>query len=659
MKRRYACGNHPGSARRGNWLLSSMAAAFLVLGTFLVLGVGAGTALQEGDYTYSVQGNPLVATVTGYTGPGGDIIIPSTLGGYPVVHIGIDAFDYITTITSVTIPDSVVSIDDQAFQFCSSLSSVSIGSAVTTIKIAAFNKCTSLAHVSLPDSVTIIGDSSFANCDSLVSVDFGTGISSIGMSAFNADPILTSISFYGLTAPTYVGAYWIQGTDAGILGHAYAASSFPLPGGKFYGLTMGDVIPSAPLAPTGLAATAGSAQVTLVWDAPASDGGSAITGYKVYRGVSSGSEALLASPGNVLSYTDMGLSNGQTYYYQVSAENSLGESPPSNEASATPAPSPTVPSAPILTSATPGDGQATLIWEAPTSNGGSTIDGYRVHRGTVSGGESFLTSVGLVLTYLDLDLTNGVTYYYKVSASNSAGEGPQSNEMSAKPVGKPGSPMNLAASPSDSIVNLTWQAPSGDGGSAILNYQVWRSTTSGAEAFLADIGVKLWFDDAGLTNGVTYFYQVKAENAQGLGPASNEVSATPDLVASAPSAPLNLTATAGDARSTLTWSAPSSDGGSPIVGFKLYRGTSPGGEVLLATLGNVLSYTDAGQTNGQAYYYRLTAVNAAGEGPMTSEVISTPNAPYSDGGNDTLLYVVIGAAAVLVLIVAALVVRRR
>jgi hypothetical protein len=101
--------------------------------------------------------------------------------------------------------------------------------------------------------------------------------------------------------------------------------------------TMGVAPATAPSAPQGLGATAGNAQVALSWSAPASNGGSAVTGYKIYRSTSSGSETLLASPpGTGTSYTDSSAANGTTYYYKVSALNAVGEGPLSNEASGTP-----------------------------------------------------------------------------------------------------------------------------------------------------------------------------------------------------------------------------------------------------------------------------------------------------------------------------------
>src|SRR2546427_1301593 len=93
---------------------------------------------------------------------------------------------------------------------------------------------------------------------------------------------------------------------------------------------------AVPSAPQSLQATGGNAKVTLSWQVPSSNGGSAITSYKIYKSTSSGTEVYLTTRGNVTSYTDLAVTNGNTYFYQVTALNSVGESPRSNEASATP-----------------------------------------------------------------------------------------------------------------------------------------------------------------------------------------------------------------------------------------------------------------------------------------------------------------------------------
>src|SRR5436309_1925064 len=391
--------------------------------------------------------------------------------------------------------------------------------------------------------------------------------------------------------------------------------------------------PTPPSAPTNLVATGGNAQVGLTWQAHGSNGGSTITNYKIYRGGAPSTETLLTTVGAVTSYTDTAVTNGVTYYYQVSAVNNVGEGPRSNEASATPSaapPPPSPPSAPQNLAATGGNAQVTLTWQAPASNGGSPITNYKIYRGTTSGGETLVATIGNQLSYSDGGLTNGVTYYYQVSAVNNVGEGPRSNEASATPTAPatpPGAPQGLGATADDATVTLTWSSPSSNGGSPITKYRIYRSTTGGGETLQATIGNVLTYSDTSVTNGVTYYYQVSAVSNVGEGPRSNEASATPTAPAGPPGAPQGLVATAGDATVTLTWSAPNSNGGSPITNYRIYRGTSSNGETLKATIGNVLTYTDTTVTNGVTYYYQVSAVNNVGEGPRSNEASATPTAP--------------------------------
>src|SRR5207249_2081642 len=183
-------------------------------------------------------------------------------------------------------------------------------------------------------------------------------------------------------------------------------------------------------APQSLQATAGDHKVTLNWIAPSSNGGSPITGYKIYRSTSSGTETGYVSLGNVTSFTNTGLTNGVTYFYKVRAVNSVGLSPLSTEASATPS---TTPSAPQNLQASAGTGNITLTWHAPSTNGGTAITGYKVYRSTSSGTETGYVSLGNVTSYINTGLTPGVTYFYKVLAVNSIGLSPLSNEASATP----------------------------------------------------------------------------------------------------------------------------------------------------------------------------------------------------------------------------------
>ncbi|TMQ48664.1 MAG: hypothetical protein E6K71_06845, partial [Candidatus Eisenbacteria bacterium] len=208
-------------------------------------------------------------------------------------------------------------------------------------------------------------------------------------------------------------------------------------------------------APRALGALSGNAQVRLDWQAPASDGGSSITGYNVYRGFASGTLVLLSSVGPVLTYQDAGLTNGVAYYYQVAAVTAAGEGPRSSEVAATPR---TQPSAALNLVATPSAARVVLTWSAPISDGGAPLTGYSIYRGTAPASSTFLASVGNVLTYADDAVTNGVTYYYQAAALNLAGEGPRSNEVSATPTAPPDSTPPTAAIgslPNNTVVNST------------------------------------------------------------------------------------------------------------------------------------------------------------------------------------------------------------
>ena len=192
-----------------------------------------------------------------------------------------------------------------------------------------------------------------------------------------------------------------------------------------------------PSVPQNLQAIPGNAQASLSWQVPWNTGGSTITGYKIYRSTSSGTETLLTTTGNVLSYNDAGLTNGVKYFYKATALNSVGESPKSYEVTAIPSgtsgSSVTVPSVPQNLQAIPGNTQTSLSWQAPSNNGGSAITGYKIYRSTSSGTETLLTTTGNVLSYNDAGLTNGITYFYKITALNFVGQSLQSVEASAIP----------------------------------------------------------------------------------------------------------------------------------------------------------------------------------------------------------------------------------
>jgi fibronectin type 3 domain-containing protein len=272
---------------------------------------------------------------------------------------------------------------------------------------------------------------------------------------------------------------------------------------------------TAPVVPTGLAATPGNAQVGLVWAA-----GASATSYNVKRGTTSGGPYTTISSPTAASFTDTGLTNGTTYFYVVSAVNSAGQSANSLQASAKPVDSAQAPAAPTGLLATAANAQISLTWSAS-----ATASSYNVKRGTASGGPYATISSPTATNFTDTGLTNGTTYFYVVTAVNSTGESTNSAQASATPVAPtqaPAAPTGLTATAGNAQVSLGWTASSG-----ATSYNVKRGTTTGGPYTQVGSVTVPSFLDTGLTNGTTYFYVVSAVNSVGESPNSAQASATP------------------------------------------------------------------------------------------------------------------------------------
>lgn len=217
-------------------ILSVILALILVLSVFGIVpfSVNAGkadvtaTAYTEGDFLYGLDGGNN-ASISFYIGKGGNVTIPSTLGGYPVTKIEKEAFCNSRDLTSITIPDTVTTIDNRAFVECSGLTGITIPKSVTYIDYEAFEACTNLASITvdpdntvydsrnncnaiiktesnelicgcmntvIPDSVTSIGDYAFCDCTGLTCIDIPGSVTHIAylQSAFAGCSGLKSIT---------------------------------------------------------------------------------------------------------------------------------------------------------------------------------------------------------------------------------------------------------------------------------------------------------------------------------------------------------------------------------------------------------------------------------------------------------------------------------
>ena len=165
-------------------------------------------------------------TIIGYDCPGEAVAltIPSTINGVPVTRIGNYAFTGCTSLTSVTIPNSVESLGGSAFSYCTSLTNVTIPNSVTRIGDSAFNGCTSLNSVTIPNSVESLGDYAFYGCTSLTNVTIPNSVTSIGDYAFQACAGLTAIEVEGLNS--------VYSSLEGVLLNKSRTELIRCPGGK-------------------------------------------------------------------------------------------------------------------------------------------------------------------------------------------------------------------------------------------------------------------------------------------------------------------------------------------------------------------------------------------------------------------------------------------
>ncbi len=276
-------------------------------------------------------------------------------------------------------------------------------------------------------------------------------------------------------------------------------------------------------APGNLTATAiNSGKIDLAW----MDNSNNETGFKIERKLgAAGTYAQIATAGaNVTSYSNTGLNANTAYFYRVRAYHASGHSDYSNEANATTLPqSPKAPE--NLTATAVSKNQINLAWADSSSN----EDGFKIERKASAGGTfGQIATVGPnVTSYSNTSLGANTTYYYRVRAYNAGGNSAYSNEANATTLpAVPKAPGNLIANAvSSSQIDLAWADSSNNEG----GFKIERKTEAAgtyAEIDTVDANVTSYFN-TGLTEGVTYFYRVRAFNAGGNSAYSNAANATP------------------------------------------------------------------------------------------------------------------------------------
>jgi hypothetical protein len=257
--------------------------------------------------------------------------------------------------------------------------------------------------------------------------------------------------------------------------------------------------------PETIHATGGNAQASVTFVAPASNGGSPITGYTAVAS-SGGITASNATSPIVVT----GLTNGNAYTFNVYATNAVGNGP-SNGPSNSVIPS-TLPGAPTALIATGGNAQVSIAFTLPTSNGGASISSYTATStpGNITGTST--TGSPVVVT----GLTNGTSYTFTIYATNADGNGTPSAPSSAvTPATVPSAPLTPSAVAGNASATVRFSAPSSNGGAPITSYTA-TSAPGGITGSAASSPISV----TGLTNGISYTFTVTATNTAGTGLAS-------------------------------------------------------------------------------------------------------------------------------------------
>jgi hypothetical protein len=396
-------------------------------------------------------------------------------------------------------------------------------------------------------------------------------------------------------------------------------------------LTVGGAT-TAPSAPTNLIGTAGNGQVSLTWTAPSSNGGSAITDYKIQHSSNGGTTwsdfNRIAS--TATSATVTGLTNGKAYVFRVSAVNVAGTGAWS--AQTLPVTPRTVATAPTNLVGTAGNGQVSLTWTAPSSNGGSAITDYKIQHSSNGGTtwSDFNRIASTATSATVTGLTNGKAYVFRVAGVNAAGTGaytaptlpitPLSTGFNSSiktirgansdiPDSFYGEAVGISLVSVTHAITLRYDDLGVSGPAFIMDIQIGGEIVAAATvAFGLDTRLYLGKPFALEYLGQTY----RGAFANGV-----------VVVNTVATAPTNLAGTAGNGQVSLTWVAPSSNGGSAITNYKIQH-SSNGGTTwsdVNRIASTATSATVTGLTNGKAYVFRVSAVNGAGTGAWSAQTL--------------------------------------
>lgn len=375
-----------------------------------------------------------------------------------------------------------------------------------------------------------------------------------------------------------------------------------------------------PDSPTNVFGDPGPSSVVLTWTAPSSYSGIM---YAVQTTTTTGVDisAGLGGVYNISSTTTTvtGLVNGTSYVFRIRAYISFGSSDvslPSNII--TPA---DIPNAPVVSVSYGNYGLPVLSWPFPTNNG-SFITEYTVYvRDSSNNLVSTETPTPSTRRYITLsDLTYGSTYTCRVTASNEVGESAYSNTVTVSPLSAPLAPVDISAVAFPGGAFVSWSRPLSNGsnitGYTITNYTGIRAVGT-TQVAATDTSANI----LSLVNGTTYTFVVVARNSAGTSEPS--LSSNPVTPLTVPGLPRKIIGTGSNNTVTVSWTAPTSNGGTPILSYRVTALDVSSGQILTpldisASVGQIVTFT--GLTNGRSYRFAVFATNKYGTSPDSTSV---------------------------------------
>ncbi len=483
-----------------------------------VNSIGAGPASDPVSSTpQAFPGAPTgLAAIYGNTQMGLSWTAPASDGGSPITDYivqyrkaGDSAWitfnDGTSTSTSATITGL---INGKAYNF-QVKAVTAIGTGVASASVTETPK-------TVPSAPTI-GTATKGNALAIVSFTASTSDGGSDITGYTVTSNPGSISASGSSSPITV-----TGLTNGV-SYTFTVVANNVAGSSSASAASNAVIPSlVPDPPTSLSVSRGGSGQILVSFTPGSDQGSTITSYTAVSTPDGITGTGASSP-----ITVSGLTNGRTYTFTVYATNANGNSLASSASgSISPA---TVPGSPYNITATRGDASAVISFSYPTTTGGQSVTGY-----TVTSDPGGVTGTGTTSPITVSGLTNGTSYTFTVTATNSIGTGaaggPSNAVTPSSDPDVPNKPYNVQATAENAQVTLTWSAPS-DGGSTIFDYVIEYklSTDNSWSVFTDGVTNTTGGSVTGLTNESTYNFRIYAVNSAGTSAASTTISSTPSI----------------------------------------------------------------------------------------------------------------------------------